>query len=335
MFRKKTPIVAAGCALLFTLSGCGGGNESANNGAPAIPSSIDQAELDALPTEQTKLVYRYLHYLADGNAAEANKLRAEPVPESQLLPADEYLKTKDRIKDIQIDAAQSDGEQVYYSAHVGEKEELVENWYLLDEVDGQWKIPSHLALANPKNNGVCPTYATIPGKLVHECKLDYGTVRQTTSTALTSADPHIKAEVTDPAPEDKLNELFVPLIDKAIEKKGSKPRCWNGRRWDSCPDNASATVESTQLYGFSQEYSQEDGSFLAVLASTSLSADFGDGQRVPALFGTKAEPIQYKVVADAKGKVKSLKPVTDSGEVRVYPKQSIDKIGPTGWWYTA
>ena len=91
MFRKKTPIVAAGCALLLILSGCGGGNESAGNGAPAIPSSIDQAELDALPTEQTKLVYRYLHYLADGNAAEANKLRAEPVPESQLLPADEYL----------------------------------------------------------------------------------------------------------------------------------------------------------------------------------------------------------------------------------------------------
>lgn len=336
MFRKKTPIVAAGCALLFTLSGCGGGNESANNGAPAIPSSIDQAELDALPTEQTKLVYRYLHYLADGNAAEANKLTAEPVPESQLLPAEEYLKTKDRIQDIQIDAARSDGTQVYYSVRYGDDSDTDEHWYLLDKVDGQWKMPSHLALADSKSSGVCPTYAVIPGKLVHECKLDYGTIEQYTSTALMSPFPTIlKPEVTDPAPADKLNDLFTPLIDKAIEKSSMKLRCWQEDKWGSCPAGASAAVESTQVYGLEPSYSQEDGSFLAVLASTSLSADFGDGQQVPALFGTKEEPIQYKIVADAKGKVKSLKPVTSSGQVRVYPKQSIDKLGPTGWWYTA
>lgn len=330
---KKTPLVAAGCALLLILAGCGGNNNTADK--TDIPSSIDQAELDALPTEQTKLVYRYLHYLADGNAAEANKLTAEPVPESQLLPAEEYLKTKGRIQDIRIDAARSDGTQVYYSVRYGDDSDTAEHWYLLDKVDGQWKMPSHLALADSKSSGVCPTYAVIPGELVHECKLDYGTVEQYTSTALMSPFPTIlKPEVTDPAPADKLDDLFTPLIDKAIEKSSMKLRCWNGDKWEGCPANASATVESTQLYGLSQEYSVEDGSFLAVLASTALSADFGDGQRMPALFGTKDEPIQYKIVADAKGKVKSLKPVTDSGEVHVYPKQSIDKIGPTGWWYT-
>ena len=331
MLRKTAPLVAAGCVLLLILSGCGGDDHAAKQ--DGMPSSINQEELDALPTEQTKLVYKYLHYLADGNAAEANKLKAEPVPDSQLLPAEEYLKTTDRIKDIQIDTARSDGKQVYYSVHMGDEDETYDNWYILNKVDGQWKIPSQLYLADNKHGGVCPTYALIPGDFVHECKLDYGTVKQTTSTGIRNA-PNVKAEVTKPAPADKPNDLFAPLVNEAIEKKGPKLRCWQDGKWDSCPSNASAKVESTQVYGFGHGYSHDDGSFLAVLASTSLTADFGDGQQVPALFGTKDEPIKYKIVSNAKGKVTSLKPVTDSGQVRIYPKQTIDKVGSTGWWYT-
>jgi len=320
--------------MLLVLSGCGGSGSAVKQGAP---SSINQEELDALPTEQTKLVYKYLHYLADGNAAEANRLNEEPVPDWQLLPAEEYLTNAGYVKDIQINTTRSDGEKVCYSAHVGDKDELVENCYLLDRVDGQWRLPSHLGLADAKSGGVCPTYAVIPGDLTHTCKLDYGTVQQTTSTGLTSYGPTIKAEVTEPASKEKLNEIFTPLINKAIEKNPLTLRCWQEDKirsgWEECPAGASATIESTQVYGLNAEFRISDGNFLAVLASTSLSADFGDGQQVPAQFGTKAEPIKYRIVSNAKGEVTRVESVTDGDGMRIYPKSSTDK-DETGWWYS-